>query len=64
MIAVAQKIKHYEIASYGTLCRLAKELGFKDQSGLLYLTLQEEKKADIKLTDIAEGESNRIAEAA
>ena len=64
LIAIAQKIKHYEIASYGTLCRLAKELGFKDQAALLYLTLQEEKEADIKLTDIAERASNRLAVAA
>lgn len=61
LIAIAQKVEHYEIASYGTLCRLAKELGFKDQATLLHKTFDEESSADKKLTQIAEGKANRMA---
>ena len=53
LIGAAQKVEHYEIASYGTLCELAKQLGMKDIAKLLGATLQEEKDTDMKLTQLA-----------
>jgi ferritin-like metal-binding protein YciE len=61
IISAAQKIEHYEIASYGTLKTLAGVLGYDDAVELLEATLQEEKNADSKLTDIAEGRINQSA---
>lgn len=55
IIASAQRIEHYEIAVYGTLCTFAKELDLDDVQDLLGETLEEEKGADEKLTEIAEG---------
>lgn len=57
LIGAAQKVEHYEIATYGTLAALAKKLGYTKAAKLLEATLQEEKNADIKLTSIAESES-------
>lgn len=54
LIGAAQKVEHYEIASYGTLCALAKKLGYDEAADLLAETLQEEKNTDSKLTEIAE----------
>ena len=54
IIASAQKIEHYEIASYGTICTWADTLGFHEQADLLKQTLAEEKAADEKLTHLAE----------
>ena len=54
LIGAAQKVEHYEIASYGTLCALAQKLGYDKAADLLAETLQEEKNTDIKLTEIAE----------
>ena len=54
MIVAAQKIEHYEIAAYGSLCALAKNLGCDDAAALLRQTLSEEKKADGMLTELAE----------
>lgn len=53
IVAASQKIEHYEIASYGTLCAFAKTLGEDEIGRLLHTTLLEEKNADIKLTDAA-----------
>jgi ferritin-like metal-binding protein YciE len=53
IIAATQKMEHYEIATYGTLCTFAKTLGEKDAAGLLHQTLEEEKAADKKLSAIA-----------
>lgn len=53
LIAAAQKVEHYEIASYGTLATLAEQLGYKNAVKLLVATLEEEKAADMKLTDLA-----------
>lgn len=65
LIGGAQKAEHYEIASYGTLCALAKQLGYKDAIPLLKATLEEEKATDEKLTMLAEGGGNqRAAQAA
>ena len=56
IIAAAQKVEHYEIASYGTLRSFAKHLEFDDRvSDLLEETLDEEAAADKKLTKIADG---------
>jgi ferritin-like metal-binding protein YciE len=53
LIAAAQKVEHYEIASYGTLATLAKKLGYSDGMKLLLATLEEEKATDEKLTLLA-----------
>jgi ferritin-like metal-binding protein YciE len=54
LIAAAQKIEHYEIATYGTLCALAEKLDYTLARQLLGQTLDEEKNADKKLTLIAQ----------
>jgi ferritin-like metal-binding protein YciE len=58
LIAAAQKIEHYEIATYGTLCTFAKQMGKDDALRLLKETIAEEKATDEKLTMLAETESN------
>ena len=62
LIAAAQKVEHYEIASYGTLCTLASQLGLKKAKELLAKTLEEEKKTDGLLTDLATTKINLEAE--
>jgi ferritin-like metal-binding protein YciE len=62
LIAAAQKVEHYEIASYGSLAAWAKEMGHEKELSLLQETLDEEKAADMKLTDIAETEANARGE--
>jgi len=54
LIGAAQKVEHYEIATYGTLAALAKKLGYTQAAKLLQETLKEEKDTDQKLTVIAE----------
>ncbi|MBC7921689.1 MAG: ferritin-like domain-containing protein [Ferruginibacter sp.] len=61
LIAAAQKIEHYEIASYGTLLAYAKLLGDVDSAKLLKASLEEEKATDKRLTILAEGLVNRQA---
>jgi len=58
VIAAAQKAEHYEIASYGSLCAWADQLGEDRALRLLEETLSEEKMADRTLTRIAESFSN------
>jgi ferritin-like metal-binding protein YciE len=58
LIAAAQKIEHYEIATYGTLVQLAANMHLNDAASLLEETLREEKTADLTLTDIAEHSVN------
>lgn len=53
IISAAQKVEHYEIASYGTLRQFAETLDLTEVSQLLEATLQEEKEADLKLSDVA-----------
>ena len=53
IICAAQKVEHYEIAGYGTLKAWADELGLDDVAALLQETLEEEKEADKKLSEIA-----------
>ena len=61
LIASAQKVEHYEIATYGTLATFAEIMGHQDAKDLLGQTLDEEKEADEKLTQVA-GQINFEAE--
>ncbi|EGT3571537.1 ferritin-like domain-containing protein [Citrobacter sp. ANG330] len=62
LIAAAQKVEHYEIASYGTLVTLAEQLGYTAAVKLLAETLEEEKETDLKLTDLAVSNINKSAQ--
>jgi ferritin-like metal-binding protein YciE len=62
IIAAAQKVEHYEIATYGTLRSWAEQMGHGEAVELLDATLDEESAADEKLTDIAESLANQEAE--
>ena len=62
IILAAQKVEHYEIATYGALVEYAKTLGYNDIRGILQLTLDEEKMADHGLTLIAQNKINWEAE--
>lgn len=53
IIAAGQKVEHYEIATYGTLRQFAETLGLGDAAELLQTTLDEERAADEKLTEVA-----------
>ena len=53
IISAGQKVEHYEIASYGTLRQFAETLGLNEAAELLLTTLNEEKAADEKLTEVA-----------
>jgi ferritin-like metal-binding protein YciE len=61
LIASAQKVEHYEIAGYGTLRTWANLLGRQEAAQLLEFTLEEEKRADHKLTAMAERLNLRAA---
>jgi ferritin-like metal-binding protein YciE len=63
LIAAAQKVEHYEIASYGTLCTWAELMGHQKALELLKENLNEEKAADEKLTELAESSANAEAQA-
>lgn len=58
LILAAQKVEHYEIASYGGLRQLAATLGYTEVEALLQQTLEEEKQTDLLLTQIAENDIN------
>ena len=58
LILAAQKVEHYEIATYGGLTQLARTLGLEDVAELLNTTLEEEKEADSSLTSLAESDIN------
>ena len=62
IIISAQKVEHYEIAAYGGLTQLANTMGLEDVAGILHETLEEEKQADMLLTEIAENDINWEAE--
>jgi len=62
IIMAAQKVEHYEIATYGSLVQFAKTLGMNDAAELLHKTLDEEKQTDEKLTEIAEWHVNQGAQ--
>jgi len=61
LVMSAQKVEHYEIASYGSLRTLAETCGMTEVAQLLQQTLEEEKATDEKLNQIAEGEVNAKA---
>ncbi len=61
LIIGAQKIEHYEIASYGGLAQVAKTLGMEEIGNLLGETLEEEKETDQLLTTLAENNINESA---
>ena len=61
LITAAQKVEHYEIASYGTMRAFAERLGYTDAVNLLSATLEEEGNADHALTAIATGGVNEMA---
>ena len=58
LIAAAQAVEHYEIARYGALRSWAELLGLDELEELLETTLDEEKAADVLLTQLAEGMAN------
>ena len=61
LITAAQKVEHYEIATYGTVRTYAQVIGERGVAKLLQQTLKEEHAADRKLTKIAVGSINRRA---
>jgi len=62
IIMAAQKVEHYEIATYGALIQLAKTMGQDEVADILAQTLIEEKQTDEHLTEIAENNINWEAE--
>ena len=64
LIASAQKLEHYEIAAYGSAAALAGQLELRDDQQLLHESLEEEKRADELLTQLAKSEINQDALAA
>ena len=64
LVAAAQAVEHYEMARYGTLCAWAKVLGMDEAVQVLTQTLEEEKKTDETLTQLADSEINQTAIAA
>ncbi|RBQ11839.1 ferritin-like domain-containing protein [Pedobacter miscanthi] len=61
LILAAQKVEHYEIATYGTLRVFAQNMGRDDIADLLTQTLENEKATDVALTEIAVGAVNAEA---
>lgn len=61
LIISAQKVEHYEIATYGGLAQLAKTLGQEEIANILGEILEEEKEADELLTNLAENNINESA---
>lgn len=62
IIMAAQKVEHYEIASYGTMVQLAKTMGNEEIANVFATTLEEEKETDELLTSLAENNINWAAE--
>jgi ferritin-like metal-binding protein YciE len=62
IIVAAQKVEHYEIAAYGAVCEYARIMGHTEALQLLEQTLEEEKNADQRLNQLAEGGINALAE--
>lgn len=62
IIMAAQKVEHYEIATYGGLVQLTKTMGLTEISDILAETLAEEKEADENLTSVAENDINLQAQ--
>lgn len=64
LIGGAQRVEHYEMAGYGTVIAMAKQLGESGYARLLEQTLEEEKETDAKLTSISEKVNPMAAAAA
>ncbi|HEY1805836.1 MAG TPA: ferritin-like domain-containing protein [Terracidiphilus sp.] len=64
LISAAQRVEHYEMAAYGAVRSYAEQLGKKDFAELLQETLEEEKAADKKLTEISQTVNSRAQRAA
>ncbi len=62
IIAAAQRVEHYEIAGYGTVREFAELLGQNEHVALIEQTLEEEKGADERLTQLAESINSQAAE--
>ena len=62
LIFGAQKVEHYEIATYGTLAQFASNLGREDIADILHQTLEEEKETDKNLTVLALAHINADAQ--
>jgi ferritin-like metal-binding protein YciE len=61
LIAAAQRVEHYEIAGYGTVCAYAKQMGYQEDLALLVQSLEEERLTDETLTTLAEEHINQRA---
>jgi ferritin-like metal-binding protein YciE len=61
LILAAQKVEHYEIATYGTLVVFANNMGHREVAELLQFTLENEKATDVALTQVAESFVNEQA---
>jgi ferritin-like metal-binding protein YciE len=61
IVACAQAVEHYEMARYGTIVAWAKAVGAGDGARLMQETLEEEKKADTTLIQLARREINQQA---
>jgi ferritin-like metal-binding protein YciE len=62
LISAAQRVEHYEIAAYGSVCAYAELLQRSEDLGLLKETLEEEKRADEKLTELSESANQSAME--
>ena len=62
LIVAAQKVEHYEIATYGSLVQIANTMNMADVASIFEQTLQEEKDTDVHLTEIAVNNINQKAE--
>jgi ferritin-like metal-binding protein YciE len=63
IIGAAQRVEHYEMAGYGTVRTFAELLGENEHVSLLEQTLEEEKQADQKLTELAQGINRQASQA-
>jgi len=63
LIGGAQRVEHYEMAAYGTVIAMAKQLGESEHARLLEQTLEEEKETDAKLTSLSKKVNPAAAEA-
>ncbi len=64
LVGALQKVQHHQMAAYGTVAALAAQQGLDDDAAALHRSLDEEKEADLALTDLALTEINRAALAA
>lgn len=62
LIIAAQKVEHYEISAYGSLCALAKKIGWVDEAAVLHSIMEQERATDEKLTQAAATINDRAAD--